>query len=43
MRVIPSVQWCNQTLITVLQSPATSPVMCADLLVAPSRHELGGT
>lgn len=26
-----------------LQSPTSSPVMCADLLVAPFRHELGNT
>lgn len=44
--VFPSVcvLWCNVTPpLPVPQSPAPSLVVCADLLVAPSRHELGSS
>lgn len=43
--VIPSacVLWCNVTPVSLPQSPAPSLVVCADLLVAPSRHELGSS
>lgn len=37
-----TLQSCNVSCFA-LQGPTSSPVMCADLLVAPFRHELGGT